>query len=106
MKFPLTAQLIDEARRYQLRSACQHCLFWLPARGARVRIAGAEVAVGADGRFAARRAARGFVRVEVDADPDAAMAWEGRARPTVVVVPLTGRGSYALGDLTAGTCGG
>ncbi len=34
MKFPLTAQLIDEARRYQLRSACQHCLFWLPARGA------------------------------------------------------------------------
>ena len=34
MKFPLTAQLVDEARRYQLRSACQHCLFWLPARGA------------------------------------------------------------------------
>lgn len=34
MKFPLTAQLIDEARRYQLRSACQHCLFWLPSRGA------------------------------------------------------------------------
>lgn len=34
MKFPLTPQLIDEARRYQLRSACQHCLFWLAARGA------------------------------------------------------------------------
>lgn len=77
-----------------------------PARGARVRIAGAEVAVGADGRFAARRAARGFVRVEVDADPDAAMAWEGRARPTVVVVPLVGRGRYDVGDLTAGACGG
>ena len=34
MQFPLTAQLVDEARRYQLRSACQDCLFWLSARGA------------------------------------------------------------------------
>ena len=77
-----------------------------PARGAQVRADGAVVAVDADGRFAASVDARGFVRVEVAAAPDDAMAWEGRARPTVVVVPLTGRGSYALGDLTAGTCGG
>lgn len=28
MKFPLTAQLIDEARRFNLRSACGDCFFW------------------------------------------------------------------------------
>ena len=77
-----------------------------PARGARVRIAGAEAPVGAAGRFAARIDARGFVRVEVEADPDAAMAWEGRARPTVVIVPLVGQRRYDLGELTAGACGG
>jgi len=77
-----------------------------PARGARVRIAGAEVPVGADGRFVARRAARGFVRVEVEPDLDGAIVWEGRARPTVVVVPLVGHGRYDVGELTAGTCVG
>jgi hypothetical protein len=29
VKFPLTDQLVDEARRFNLRSACQHCLYWL-----------------------------------------------------------------------------
>lgn len=28
MKFPLTAQLLDEARRFGLRSACQDCFYW------------------------------------------------------------------------------
>ena len=28
MKFPLTEQLIEEAKRWQLRSACRHCFFW------------------------------------------------------------------------------
>jgi hypothetical protein len=28
MKFPLTDQLIDEARRFELRSACCHCFYW------------------------------------------------------------------------------
>lgn len=28
MKFPLTPQLIDEARRFRLRSACRDCFFW------------------------------------------------------------------------------
>ncbi|MBE7449604.1 MAG: hypothetical protein HS111_12120 [Kofleriaceae bacterium] len=28
MRFPLTAQLVDEARRFELRSACRDCLFW------------------------------------------------------------------------------
>lgn len=28
MKFALTQQLIDEARRYNLRSACCHCFYW------------------------------------------------------------------------------
>ncbi len=28
MKFPLTDQLIEEARRFELRSACCHCFFW------------------------------------------------------------------------------
>ena len=34
MKFPLTEQLLDEARRFELRSACCHCFFWRPAAGA------------------------------------------------------------------------
>ena len=28
MKFPLTQQLIDEAKKFELRSACVHCFFW------------------------------------------------------------------------------
>ena len=28
MKFPLTEQLIDEARRFELRSACHDCFYW------------------------------------------------------------------------------
>lgn len=28
MRFPLTEQLIDEAKRFELRSACCHCFFW------------------------------------------------------------------------------
>ena len=28
MKFPLTEQLIAEARRFDLRSACCHCFYW------------------------------------------------------------------------------
>jgi hypothetical protein len=31
VKFPLTAQLVDEARRFALRSACRDCFFWRPA---------------------------------------------------------------------------
>jgi hypothetical protein len=31
VKFPLTAQLLDEARRFELRSACCHCYFWRDA---------------------------------------------------------------------------
>ena len=34
MKFPLTEQLLDEARRFHLRSACRDCFFWRPDRGA------------------------------------------------------------------------
>lgn len=76
-----------------------------PARTAVVRVDGAATPLTSDRRFAARVVARGFVRVEVDADPDAAMAWEGRARATVVVVALTGAGRYDVGDVTAGACG-
>lgn len=32
MKFPLTDQLLAEARRYELRSACCHCFYWDAAR--------------------------------------------------------------------------
>ncbi len=32
MKFPLTAQLLDEARRFELRSACGDCHYWSAAR--------------------------------------------------------------------------
>ena len=28
MKFPLTQQLIDEARTFELRSACHDCFYW------------------------------------------------------------------------------
>ena len=34
MQFPLTDRLIDEARRFELRSACRDCFFWLAERGA------------------------------------------------------------------------
>lgn len=33
MKFPLTAQLIEEAKRFDLRFACRDCFFWRPAVG-------------------------------------------------------------------------
>ena len=36
MKFPLTEQLLAEARRFELRSACGHCFYW-DARGDRCR---------------------------------------------------------------------
>jgi hypothetical protein len=28
VKFPLTQQLIDEAKRFELRSACRDCFYW------------------------------------------------------------------------------
>ena len=34
MKFALTEQLLDEARRYELRSACRDCFYWRPDRAA------------------------------------------------------------------------
>ena len=34
MKSPLTEQLIAEARRFELRSACCHCFFWYARRDA------------------------------------------------------------------------
>ena len=34
MKFALTAQLLDEARRFGLRSACRDCFYWRPERDA------------------------------------------------------------------------
>ena len=33
MRFPLTEQLLDEARRFELRSACRDCFYWREARG-------------------------------------------------------------------------
>ncbi len=33
MRFPLTDQLIDEARRFELRSACRDCAFWSTQTG-------------------------------------------------------------------------
>lgn len=33
MKFPLTEQLLEEARRFELRSACRDCFFWIARRG-------------------------------------------------------------------------
>jgi hypothetical protein len=32
VKFPLTAQLVEEARRFGLRSACRDCLYWRASR--------------------------------------------------------------------------
>ena len=34
MKFPLTEQLLDEARRFELRSACRDCFYWSERRQA------------------------------------------------------------------------
>jgi hypothetical protein len=34
VKFALTEQLLDEARRFELRSACRDCFYWRPARQA------------------------------------------------------------------------
>jgi len=34
VKFALTAQLLDEARRFELRSACRDCFFWRAGRDA------------------------------------------------------------------------
>jgi hypothetical protein len=31
VKFALTEQLLDEARRFELRSACRDCFYWRPA---------------------------------------------------------------------------
>jgi hypothetical protein len=33
VKFPLTEQLLEEARRFELRSACRDCFFWSERRG-------------------------------------------------------------------------
>jgi hypothetical protein len=33
VKFPLTEQLLEEARRFELRSACRDCFFWSEQRG-------------------------------------------------------------------------
>lgn len=33
MKFPLTDQLVAEARRFELRSACRDCFYYRAARG-------------------------------------------------------------------------
>jgi hypothetical protein len=32
VKFPLTALLVEEARKFELRSACRDCFFWDAAR--------------------------------------------------------------------------
>jgi hypothetical protein len=32
VKFPLTALLIEEAQRFELRSACRDCFYWSEAR--------------------------------------------------------------------------
>ena len=36
MKFALTEQLLDEARRFELRSACRDCFFWRSDRQSRI----------------------------------------------------------------------
>jgi hypothetical protein len=33
VKFPLTSLLVDEARRFELRSACRDCFFWRERAG-------------------------------------------------------------------------
>lgn len=32
MKFALTQELIEEAKRFELRMACRDCFYWMPAR--------------------------------------------------------------------------
>ena len=32
MRFPLTQLLIDEAKQFELRSACRDCFFWIEAK--------------------------------------------------------------------------
>ena len=32
MKFPLTLELVEEARRFELRSACRDCFYWSERR--------------------------------------------------------------------------
>jgi hypothetical protein len=32
MQFPLTDELVAEAERFAFRSACRHCLFYLPEK--------------------------------------------------------------------------
>jgi hypothetical protein len=34
VKFPLTEQLVAEARQFALRSACRDCFYWRPDRAA------------------------------------------------------------------------
>jgi len=34
VKFPLTPQLLDEAKRFELRSACRDCFYWSEQRQA------------------------------------------------------------------------
>jgi hypothetical protein len=36
VKFALTEQLLDEAHRFGLRSACCDCFYWRPDRGGRI----------------------------------------------------------------------
>jgi hypothetical protein len=33
VRFPLTPELVQEARDFELRSACRDCLFWLERKG-------------------------------------------------------------------------
>ena len=33
MRFPLTEQLLQEARAFQLRAACRDCFYWNAAKG-------------------------------------------------------------------------
>ncbi len=33
MRFPLTPELVQQAREYALRSACRDCLYWNTRRG-------------------------------------------------------------------------
>jgi hypothetical protein len=50
VKFALTQQLLDEAHRFELRSACRDCFYWRRDRGHRV--AGAPDSSDDDGRGA------------------------------------------------------
>lgn len=33
MRFPLTLELVEQARQFALRSACRDCFFWSERRG-------------------------------------------------------------------------